>query len=173
MVPAGAISPAGTMITSITYSLGARQSVAFATELFDLDFARMYGSARTTRAHHSRIARLEEELANVPVRQGVGAPSVGGGVPLKITGLHADSPTTGVRMYKGDVYGNGTAASATLSNVTVRIPGIAANVTLPSSGAWADVPACCGMATTATWTGATTTHTADTVYEATGLLLVV
>lgn len=170
---AGAISPAGTMITSITYTMGARQSVAFATEHFDLDFARMYGSARTTRAHHSRIARLEEELANVPVRQGVGAPSVGGGVPLKITGLHADSPTSGVRMYKGDVYGNGTAASATLSNVTVRIPGIAANVTLPSSGAWADVPACCGMATTATWTGATATHTNDTVYEAVGLLLVV
>ncbi|NLF18387.1 MAG: hypothetical protein GX595_14215 [Lentisphaerae bacterium] len=169
---AGAIAPAGTMITSITYTLGARQSVAFATEHFDLDFARMYGAARTTRATHSRIARLEEEMANIPVRQGVGAPSVGGGVPLKITGLHSDSPTTGVRMYKGDVYGAGTAASATLTGVTVRIPGIAADVTLPSSGAWADVPACCGMATTATWTGATTTHTADTVYEAVGLILV-
>lgn len=172
----GCISPAGTMITSVVYSLGDKQSVSFATELFDLDFARMYGTARTTREHHSRLARIEAELANIPVRQGVGGgvgSEASGGILLRITGTHSDSPASGVRMYLGSIYGNGSAAAATATGVTVRIPGIAADVTAPSSGAWADVPACIGVRTTATWTGATATHADDRVYEAVGLLLVI
>lgn len=94
-------------------------------------------------------------------------------VHMKITGLHTDSPASGVRMYSGDIYGSGTLADATETGVTVRIPDIAADVELPSCGAWASVPPCCGVRTTLTWTGATTTHTSDTVYEAIGLLLIV
>jgi len=91
---------------------------------------------------------------------------------MKITGLHSDSPVSGVRMYKGDLYENGSATTRTKADVTVRIPGIPANVTLPSSGTWADVPACGGIPITATWTGASQTHTNDTVYESIGLLLI-
>lgn len=98
---------------------------------------------------------------------------VGGSLLMRITGLHTDSPTTGVRMYKGDIYANGTGAVATQSDVTVRIPGVAANVTVPGYGSWSNLPACIGVRTTATWIGATVTHTNDTVYEAVGLLLVV
>lgn len=168
----GAISPAGTMLTDITYSLTGPQTTSFATELFDLNFARMYGGNRTTREHHSRLSRIEEELANVPVRQGVGDAVGGGGSLLRITGLHSDSPASGVRMYVGDIYVNGTESAATSTNVTVRIPDIAADVTLPSSGDWDDVPACIGIRTMETWTGDSETHENDTVYAAVGLLLI-
>jgi hypothetical protein len=91
---------------------------------------------------------------------------------LKITGLHPDAPT-GVPMLQGDIYGNGSTAAATETGVTVTIPGLAAGVTSPSFGTWNDVPHCCGVSTVRTWTGATETHTDDTVYEAIGLLLVI
>lgn len=123
-----------------------------------------------------RVGMLERERCNVDEpNAGYRTPvaSGGGGYLLKITGLHSDSPASGVRMYTGSIYGNGSAAVATQSNVTVRIPGIAADVTAPSYGAWADVPYCGALLTTATWTGATQTHTNDTVYEAIGLLLLV
>lgn len=95
----------------------------------------------------------------------------GSAVLLKITGLHSDSPASGVRMYLGDLYANGSAAAATTTGVTVRIPGIAADVALPSYGAWSDTGFCGAIQTTQTWTGASTTHTDDTVYEATGDVL--
>jgi len=84
---------------------------------------------------------------------------------VRITGLHADSPATGVRMYLGDVYGNGSASAATATGVTVRIPDIAADVTAPSYGVWSDLPPLCGVKTRETWTGATATHTSDIVYN--------
>lgn len=125
----------------------------------------------------SRLERIEETLANIPARRclaGLANASIGaGGVLLKITGTHADSPTSGVRMYTGNVYGNGSEATPTATGVTIRIPGIAANVTLPSSGAWADVPVCGAVQTTATWTGAAYTHANDTIYEVIGLLLII
>jgi len=86
-------------------------------------------------------------------------------VLLKVTGLHLDSPASGVRMYKGDLYANGTQKAYTTQNVTVRIPGIAVDVTVPPSGAWSDVHPCFGWRTIETWTGASLTYTNDTVYE--------
>ena len=94
-----------------------------------------------------------------------------GPVLLKIHGLHPDSPVSGVRMYHGDLYANGSVAALTTADVTVRIPGIAANVTLPSWGTWADTGTCGALPITETWVGATQTHTADTVYETIGELL--
>jgi hypothetical protein len=49
---AGAIQQAGTMITDITYTLDGKQSTAFATELFELDFSRPRRDGR-----HIRDAR--------------------------------------------------------------------------------------------------------------------
>lgn len=103
----------------------------------------------------------------------VALPDIPDTVLLKIIGLHTDSPASGVRMYAGQLYMNGSAAAATSGSITVRIPSIGANVTSPSSGYWSDVPFCTAVKTTATWVGATQTHTDDTVYEAVGLLLVV
>lgn len=65
----GAIQQAGTMITEITYSLGAgRHSTAFSTELFELRFDSMFGGRSGAVGSHRRMARVEAELANVPVR---------------------------------------------------------------------------------------------------------
>jgi hypothetical protein len=90
-------------------------------------------------------------------------------VLLKVTGLHSDSPASGVRMYKGDIYGNGSQSAATSEDVTVRILGVATNVTIPSSGSWGDMPMCGAISATQTWVGASATHTNDTVYETIGL----
>ena len=105
------------------------------------------------------------------------AVTVGGGggggslTILRVYGLHPDSPTSGVRMYTGSVYGNGSNASATETGVTIRIPGIAADVETLSYGSWLSLGFCGGALVTSTWVGATQTHTDDSVYEAVGLLL--
>jgi hypothetical protein len=92
-------------------------------------------------------------------------------VMLRIHGLHPDSPASGVRMYHGDIYANGSDAAITTADVTVKIPGIAGNVLLPSTGTWADVNPILCIGITQTWVGATVTHTDDMVYETAGLLL--
>ena len=54
----------------------------------------------------------------------------GGGVPVRITGIHPDSPIDdNVRMFIGDVYGNGSQEEATEEDVTIRILNLAAGVT--------------------------------------------
>ena len=170
---AGAIQQAGTMLTEISYSLSGQQSVSFRTELFDLRFDSMFSGRAGAIAQQRKIARVEETLANMPVRFAMAGAGASADVALlRITGLHADSPESGVRMYRGNLYANGSEATATTTGVTVRIPDIAADVELPSIGPWTDVPACCGIRTTQTWTGATETHSNDTVYEAVGILLV-
>lgn len=59
----------------------------------------------------------------------------GGGAPVRITGVHPDSPTTGVRMFQGDAYANGTEEDASAEDVTIRIMDIAEDVeTFPSRG---------------------------------------
>lgn len=114
-----------------------------------------------------RVALLEQDRANV---EDVGAGTSRGRIEpglLKITGLHADSPTAGVRMYIGNLYARGTAATATKIGVTVRIPDIAADVTAPTFGTWGDVRACAGIRVFETWTGATASHS-EFVYYAVG-----
>ena len=119
------------------------------------------------------LAKMERDSRRVEVL-GDGGNGVGSvrALLLKITGLHSDSPASGVRMYVGSIYGNGTAAAATATGVTVRIPDIDADVTDPSFGSWGDVRACSGVPVRETWTGATETHTLDTVYYAIGPLVI-
>lgn len=175
----GIVTPAGTILSKIAYDF-ADQRTQFSTEWGDLDLAAFASSRRRGGGNHrreddgagSRVQALEDDACVTPVLFGGGGGG-GGTVLLKVTGLHSDSPASGVRMFKGDVYGNGTGAAATLTNVTVRIPGIAADVTSPSCGAWSSVPAVGGIKTTATWVGASLTHTNDTVYEAIGMVLVI
>lgn len=121
---------------------------------------------------HLAVAQRDRRRIEVLETGGSGSGS-GAAVLLKITALHSDSPTGGVPMFTGDIYGNGSAAAATQTGVTVAIPGLASGTTAPSFGTWSDVPHCCGVSTTRTWTGATQTHIDDTVYEAIGLLLVI
>lgn len=122
---------------------------------------------------HLAVAQRDRRRIEVLESGGGSSSSSSGTVALlKITGLHDDSPG-GTPMFKGDIYGNGSAAAATQTGVTVAIPGLASGTTSPSFGSWNDVPHCCGVSTTRTWTGATETHTDDTVYEAIGLLLVI
>jgi hypothetical protein len=120
---------------------------------------------------HLAVAQRDRRRIEV-LESGGGSRSSGAVALLKITGLHPDAPT-GVPMLQGDIYGNGSTADPTETGVTVTIPGLAAGVTSPSFGTWNDVPHCCGVSTTRTWTGATETHADDTVYEAIGLLLVI
>lgn len=173
----GATTPVGTPVTSETWTWDDRGSFAYSlsTDFADLDLTQINRKRVETgeKELSRRIRRVEERLTQTPLRVPIGAGTGGGGVLLRITGLHTDSPASGVRMYVGDIYGNGSTAVATQAGVTVRIPGLAADVTLPSSGSWSSVPVCLGVRTTATWTGAAETHTSDTVYEALGLLLVV
>ena len=119
------------------------------------------------------LAKMERDGHRVEVLGdgGFGAGSVRA-LLLKITGLHSDSPASGVRMYVGNIYNNGTEASPTQTGVTVRIPDLGADITLPSFGAWSDVRACSGIPVRETWTGATATHTLDTVYYAIGPLVI-
>jgi hypothetical protein len=93
--------------------------------------------------------------------------------PVKILGVHPDSPLAGTRMFYGCVYGNGSSENPTDFNATIKIPGLSAAVSDPSYGSWADIPICCGIRTVVTWTGATTVHTRDVVYEAVGLMILV
>jgi len=94
-------------------------------------------------------------------------------VLVGITGLHSDSPAAGVRMYVGDIYGAGPQEAPTRVGVTIRIPSIAPDVVTPSYGAWTALPLCGGVKTVETWTGATSTHTKDTVYCTVGLAIFV
>jgi len=90
---------------------------------------------------------------------------------VQLTGLHPFSPAAGVRMYTGDVYGNGSTSAATASNVAIRIPGIAPNVTVPAFGAWNTVPKCGAIGYRGTtWIGSAGLRT-ETVYETFGLLV--
>ena len=54
----------------------------------------------------------------------------GGGVPVRITGVHPDSPTgtSDVRIFRGDAYANGSETTASTEDITIRIMGLAANV---------------------------------------------
>lgn len=81
---------------------------------------------------------------------------------VKLTGLHADSPATGVRVYTGTLYASPAATSGT-AGITIRIPSIAANWTAPASGVWGNLPFFSALPSAETWTGKTTTHT-ETVY---------
>jgi len=85
---------------------------------------------------------------------------------IKITGLHSDSPTTGVRVYTGSLSPNGWYAGSPTTGVTIMIPGIAADVESPSYGAWSDSVPFLSQRVIYTWTGAASTHTNDVVYEA-------
>jgi len=85
---------------------------------------------------------------------------------VKITGLHSDSPASGERVYTGSLYANGWYAGSPTTGVTIMIPGIAINIEAPSYGTWAATAAMLARQVTYTWTGAATTHTDDTVYEA-------
>ena len=176
LVSSGAVTLIGTPVTSETWTWDDRGSFSYslATDYADLDIValsrrKVENAGRET---SRRLRRLEERVQSIPLREPMGGSGSGDVALLKITGLHSDSPASGVRMYLGDLYANGSEVAATTEDVTVRIPGIAADVTLPSSGAWADVPACCGVRTVATWTGATATHTNEAVYEAGALLKV-
>ena len=120
--------------------------------------------------------RVSEITAKHEVRQYLYEDQVmrGGGesaVLLRITGLHPDSPLTGIQVYQGNIHREGSGSAATQVGVTVRIPDIAPNVFYPSSGAWSSLPPCLGFSTVQTWTGKTVTHTNDVVYEALGLIL--
>lgn len=64
----GAIVPAGTMVTQVNYTFTSPQSVSFQTELFDLDFARMFSSGARVRQHHAELQHVRAELANIPAR---------------------------------------------------------------------------------------------------------
>ena len=166
----------GTPITAETWTWDDRGSFSYGltTDYADLDVAALSHRRRENGERETcrRLRRIEERVQAVPLREAMGGSGGNGSaVLLKITGLHSDSPASGVRMYLGNIYANGSVATATTTGVTVRIPGIAANVTLPSYGTWADTGTCGAIQTTQTWTGATTTHTDDTVYETIGELL--
>lgn len=81
---------------------------------------------------------------------------------VKLTGLHADSRATGVRVYTGTLYTSPEATSGT-AGVTIRIPSVAADWTAPASGVWTDLPFFSALPSAETWTGATASHT-ETVY---------
>lgn len=119
-----------------------------------------------------QLAAMERDSRRIEVLADGGGTRTIRPLLLKITGLHSDSPASGVRMYVGNIYNNGTEASPTQTGVTVRIPELGADITLPSFGAWSDVRACCGVPVRETWTGATETHTLDTVYYAIGPLVI-
>lgn len=87
------------------------------------------------------------------------------GYVVAITGLHSDSPVTGVRVYTGKVYPTGYLNGNAQTGVTIIIP-LAANVTAPSYQTWANTPPFMAVKITHTWTGASQTHTDDIVYEA-------
>lgn len=181
MMAATGVTLIGTPVTSETWTWDDRGAFSYglSTDFADLDITQLSRRKieNTERETSRRIRRLEERLQSVPLREPMAAAAAAGtggnALLLQITGLHADSPASGVRMYVGNVYGSGSTASPTVTGATVRIPGIAADVVYPSSGVWSDCPVCCAVRTTATWTGATYTHTADTVYEAVGLILIV
>ena len=78
-----------------------------------------------------------------------------------LSGLHADSPAAGERVYAGSLYAAPDAAAG--DAVTIRIPSVADDWTAPASGVWADLPLFSAVPLASTWTGATETHT-DTVY---------
>ncbi len=122
-----------------------------------------------------KLAQLEERIRELEVDARVddmrASGSTGGLLLLKITGLHVDSPVSGVRMYTGSRYGDGSAESATDTGITIRIPGIAPNITDPSYGDWSDLNFCGGLSLVATWVGASQTHINDIVYETVGLVL--
>lgn len=120
--------------------------------------------------------RVSEITAKHEVRQYLYEDQVmrgGGGsaVLLRITGLHPLSPATGLRMYTGDVYGRGSTETPTILDVTIRIAGIAVNVTSPCTGVWANVPPCGAIRTISSWYGSDGLHEDEVVYEAFGLLL--
>jgi hypothetical protein len=127
---------------------------------------------RNLRNHSTRMRDIEDRLEDVVRLETYGGNRIEPSL-LKITGLHPDSPTSGVRMYYGNLHAIGTLAAATTIGVTVRIPEIAPDILTPSYGGWGGLPACCGVLTRETWIGATETHTEDRVYCAVGLLLLV
>lgn len=95
---------------------------------------------------------------------------------IKFLGLHSDSPATGSRMYIGNIYSTcfeAVSGSTPIAySATIYIPG-SSDVIVPYGGSWTTVPPVYGLRTVRTWTGASQTHTNDTVYEAVGLLLVI
>jgi len=129
---------------------------------------------------YRRIMSVVKKFEGIPVdlttggrRRSWGSSTLSSGSTmgaLTISGLHADSPVTGIRIYTGTFYGkgygDGTSSYVTDEDITIKIPGIGSNVTLPSYGLWSHLPPCLGLKTKQTWTGATETHTNDTVYEA-------
>ena len=82
-------------------------------------------------------------------------------VPVRITGVHPDSPVGAgdVRMFRGDVYPDGSGESASTTAATIRVMGLAANI--------ADYSTLPQIATpiSQTWTKADTTEITETVYE--------
>lgn len=97
--------------------------------------------------------------------------SLGIMVFVRISGLHPFSPTSGVRMYRGHVYGNGLGADPTGEEVPISIPGIAADVTAPSYGQWGDLPPCAAIGYTTTWPGRLGSRTEVVYYTAGDMLL--
>jgi len=86
---------------------------------------------------------------------------------VQVTGLHADSPTSGVRVYTGVVYPGGITVGPPYGTGTIFIAGIAADVEEPSYGDWYDTPVCPAIRIAHSWTGAAGVEYTDEVcYEA-------
>ena len=85
----------------------------------------------------------------------------GGGVPVRITGIHPDSPTgeSSVYIFRGDAYAKGSEAAASTEDITIRIMGLAAGV--------AEYPTGPGIATpiNQSWTNAISVVVTEIVYE--------
>ena len=82
-------------------------------------------------------------------------------VPVRITGVHPNSPVGAgdVRMFVGDAYADGSDASASTDDVTIKVMGLAVNISSYTSLPQLATPI------SQTWTKADTTEITETVYE--------
>ncbi|MFA5658664.1 MAG: hypothetical protein WC900_05210 [Oscillospiraceae bacterium] len=106
----GSFTPIGTIVSSMTYDF-LSQSITVSTDFADLDFTRIsrrfYSSSM--KSVNRRIARLEEKLNAVPLRDGRG----GGGTSGTDVYLCKITGGTTAAGYTVDIYGNGYDSAAT------------------------------------------------------------
>lgn len=127
-------------------------------------------TASNLRRLSDQVRRLDDRIDDV-VDKPMEDELVNSAMLVKVTGVHSDSPTGVALYYVGDVYGNGPDDDQTEYGVTIRIPGIGIDMTLPSYGTWADLPISGAMKVITTWNGALTEHENDAVYVLVGDLI--